>query len=102
MTAQYLETAKTIERGTRTFERMCHNFENIVLVRENFDDKKKFWQTKNNYILPVNLMNQYLNKQNRTISTYRNVRKIVKTRRVSVCSSVLWMFFSDSNQKSRI
>ena len=54
MAAEYLEIAKTSERGTRTLVRMCHNFKNIVLVRESFDDKTELWHTKNSFFVPVN------------------------------------------------
>ena len=66
MAAEYLEIAKTIERGTRTLVRMCHNFKNIVLVKESFDDKTELWHTKNSFIVPVNYIEPILEytKQN--------------------------------------
>ena len=66
MAAEYLEIAKTSERGTRTLVRMCHNFKNIVLVKESFDDKTQLWHTKNNIIVPVNYIEPILEytKQN--------------------------------------
>ena len=66
MAAEYLEIAKTSERGTRTLVRMCHNFKNIVLVKESFDDKTELWHTKNSFILPVNYIEPILEytKQN--------------------------------------
>ena len=54
MAAEYLETAKTSERGTRTLVLMCHNFKNILLVKESSDDKTELWQTTNSFIAPVN------------------------------------------------
>ena len=66
MAAEYLEIAKTSERGTRTLVRMCHNFKNIVLVKESLDDKTQLWHTKNSFIVPVNYI-EYLNIQNKTI-----------------------------------
>ena len=51
MAAEYLEIAKTSER---TLVRMCHNFKNLVLVKESFNDKTKLWHTKNSFIVPVN------------------------------------------------
>ena len=66
MAAEYLEIAKTSERGTRTLVRMCHNFKNIVLVKESFDDKTQLWHTKNSFIVPVNYFEPILEytKQN--------------------------------------
>ena len=45
---------------------MCHNFKNIVLVKENFDDKTDLWHTKNSFIVPVNYIEPILEytKQN--------------------------------------
>ena len=69
MAAEYLEIAKTSERDTRTLVQMCHNFKNIVLVKESFDDKTELWHTKNGFIIPVNyiLESQFSNIPNRTI-----------------------------------
>ena len=53
MAAEYLEIAKTSERGTQTLGRMFHNLKNIVLVKESFDDKTQLWHTKNNFLVPV-------------------------------------------------
>ena len=66
MAAEYLEIAKTSERGTRTLVRMCHNLKNIVLVKESFDDKTQLWHTKNSFIVPVNYIEPILEytKQN--------------------------------------
>ena len=66
MAAEYLEIAKTSERGTQTLVRMCHNFKNIVLVKESFDDKTDLWHTKNSFIVPVNYVEPILEciKQN--------------------------------------
>ena len=66
MAAEYLEIAKTSERDTRTLVRMCHNFKNIVLVKESFDYKTELWHTKNSFILPVNYIEPILEytKQN--------------------------------------
>ena len=66
MAAEYLEIAKTSERGTRTLVRMCHNFKNIGLVKEGFDDKTQLWHTKNSFIVPVNYIEPILEytKQN--------------------------------------
>ena len=66
MAAEYLEIAKTSERGTRTLVRMCHNFKNIVLVQESFDDKTELWHIKNSFIVPVNYLEPILEytKQN--------------------------------------
>ena len=66
MAAEYLEIAKTSERGTRTLVRMCHNFKNIVLVQESFDDKTELWHIKNSFIVPVNYLEPILQytKQN--------------------------------------
>ena len=66
MAADFLEIAKTIERGTRILVRMSHNFKSIVLVRENFDDKTELWHTKNSFIIPVNYIEPILDytKQN--------------------------------------
>ena len=102
MAAEYLEIAKTSERGTRTLVRMCHIFKNIVLVKETFDDKTQLWHTKNSFIVPVNYIEPILEytKHNDLISTYKNARKIVTTRRVSICSSILWMYYSHSNKKA--
>ena len=65
MAAEYLEIAKTSERGTRTLVRMCHNFKNIVLANESYDDKTELWHTKNS-IIPVNYIEPILDytKQN--------------------------------------
>ena len=73
MAAKYLEIAKTSDRGTRTLVRMCHNFKNIVLVKESFDDKPQLWHTKNSFLFQLNTLKQYLNTQNRTI--YFNLQK---------------------------
>ena len=54
MAAEYLKIAKTGERGTQTLVRMCHNFKNIVLVKEYFDDKTELWHTKTSVFVPVN------------------------------------------------
>ena len=54
--------------------------------------RKNYGRQKTTIFLQLILLNQYLNKQNRTISTYKNVGNIVKSRRVSVCSSVLFRF----------
>ena len=62
MAAEYLEIAKTSERGTRTLVRMCHNFKNIVLVKESFDDKTELWNTKNSFFVPVNYIEPILEK----------------------------------------
>ena len=66
MAAEYLEIVKTSERGTRTLVRMCHNFKNIVLVKESFDDQTELWHTKNSFIVPVNYIEPILEytKQN--------------------------------------
>ena len=66
MAAEYLEIAKTSERGIRTLVRMCHNFKNFVLVKESFDDKTQLWHTKNSFIGPVNYIEPILEytKQN--------------------------------------
>ena len=66
MAAEYLEIAKTSERGTRTLVRMCHNFKNIVLVQESFDDKTELWHIKKSFIVPVNYVEPILQytKQN--------------------------------------
>ena len=66
MAAEYLEIAKTSGRGTRTLVRMCHNFKNIVLVKESFDDKTELWHTENSFIVPVNYIEPILEytKQN--------------------------------------
>ena len=66
MAAKILEIAKTSERGTRTLVRMCHNFGNIVPVKESFDDKTQLWHTKNSFIVPVNYIEPILEytKQN--------------------------------------
>ena len=66
MAAEYLEIAKKTERGTRTLVRMCHNFKNIVLVKERFDDKTDLRHTKNSFIVPVNYIEPMLEytKQN--------------------------------------
>ena len=66
MAAEYLEIAKTIERGTRTLVRMCDNFKNIVLANESYDDKTELWHTKNSFIIPVNYIEPILDytKQN--------------------------------------
>ena len=66
MAAEYLEIAKTSERGTRTLVRMCHNFKNIVVANESYDDKTELWHTKNSFIIPVNYIEPILDytKQN--------------------------------------
>ena len=66
MAAEYLEIAKTSERGTRTLARLCHNCKNIVLVKESFDDQTELWHTKNSFIVPVNYIEPILEytKQN--------------------------------------
>ena len=45
---------------------MCHNFKNIVLLKESFDDKTDLWHTKNSFIVPVNYIEPILEytKQN--------------------------------------
>ena len=67
MAAEYLEIAKTSERGTRTLVRMCHNFKNIVLVQESFDDKTELWHIKNSFIVPVTYLEPILEYTNKTI-----------------------------------
>ena len=66
MAAEYLEIAKTSERDTRTLVRMSHNFKNIDLVQESFDDKTELWHIKNSFIVPVNYIEPILEytKQN--------------------------------------
>ena len=66
MAAEYLEIAKTSERGTRTLVRKCHNFKKVVLVKESFDDKTQLWLTKNSFIVPVTCIEPILEceKQN--------------------------------------
>ena len=39
---------------------MCHNFKNIVLVKESYDDKTELWHTKNSFIIPVNYIEPVL------------------------------------------
>ena len=56
-------------------------------------------QKKRIFLFQLKTLNQYLNTQNRLIYfNLENARKIVKTRRVSVCLSILWIF-SHSNKK---
>ena len=101
MAAEYLEIAKTSERGTRTLVRMCHNFKNIVLVKESFDDKTELWHTKNSFFVPVNYIEPILEytKQNDLFHLTKTPEKSLK-RRVSICSSILWMYYSHSNKKA--
>ena len=102
MAAEYFEIAKTSERGTRTLLRMYHNFKNTVLLKESFDDKTQLWHTKNSLFIPVNYIEPMFEyeKQNVFFSTNKNARKIVRTRRVSVCSSTLRMYYSHSNKQA--
>ena len=82
MAAEYLEIAKTSERGTRTLIWMCHNFKNIVHLKESCDNKTELY-TKNGFIIPVNYIEPILEyTKQRFNSTDKNTRKIVKTRRV--------------------
>ena len=39
MARDYLETKKTNDCRTRTIVRLCHNYKNIALVKETFDDR---------------------------------------------------------------
>ena len=90
------------ERGTRTLVRMCHNFENFVLVKKSFDDKTELWETQNSFIVSVNYIELLLKyTKNRTI--FFNLKKRQKSRcnkKVSICSSILWMYYSNSNKKA--
>ena len=80
MAAEYLEIAKTSERGTRTHVRMCHNFENIVLVKESFDDKTELWHTKNSFFVPVNYIEPILEykKQNDLFHLAKTPEKLLQ------------------------
>ena len=77
MAAEYLEIAKTSERDTRTLVRICHNFKNIVLVKESSDDKTELWHTKNSFIIPVNYIEPILEytKQNDLFQLTRTPEK---------------------------
>ena len=80
MASEYLELAKTSERGTRTFVRMCHNFKNIVLVKESFDDKTQLWHTKNRFLVPVNYSEPIIEytKQNDLFQLTKTSEKMVR------------------------
>ena len=80
MAAEYLEIAKTSERDTRTLVRICHNFKNIVLVKESFDYKTELLHTKNSFIIPVNYIEPILEytKQNDLFQLTRTPEKLFR------------------------
>ena len=66
MADEYLEILKSSERGSQMHMRMCHNFKNIVIVKE-----KLWWQDKpvaqkeNSFIIPakyIEPINEYTKK----------------------------------------
>ena len=54
MATEYLETKKANDRQTRTLVRTCHNYKNIVLVNETFNENTRLWRSDNSFIIPVN------------------------------------------------
>ena len=66
MAAEYLEIAKTSERGTPTLVRMSHNFKNIVLVKEAMMIRQNYGTQKRAFFVPVNYIEPILEykKQN--------------------------------------
>ena len=53
MATDYLEIKKANDRQTRKLVRNCHNYENIVLVNEIFDENTRLLRSDNNFIIPV-------------------------------------------------
>ena len=54
MATEYLEIKKANDRQTRTPVRTCHNYKNIVLVHETFDENTRLWRSDKSFIIPVN------------------------------------------------
>ena len=54
MAAAYLEIKKNNDSVTRTLVRTCHNYKNVALVKEMFDENTGLWRIDNNFIIPVN------------------------------------------------
>ena len=102
MAAEYLEIAKTSERGTRTLVLVCHNFKNIVLVQESFDDKTELWHVKNSFIVPVNYIEPILEytKQNDLFQLTKTPKKLLRQEESPYAQSILWMYYSHSNKKA--
>ena len=59
---------------------MCHNFKNIVLVQESFDDKTELWHVKNSFIVPVNYIEPILEytKQNDLFQLTKTPKKLLR------------------------
>ena len=63
----YLEIKKANDCQTRTLVRMCHNYKNIALVKETFDNKTGLWHSENSFFYRSTLLNLLATIQNNTI-----------------------------------
>ena len=98
MADEYLEILKSSERGSQMHMRMCHNFKNIVIVKE-----KLWWQDKpvaqkeNSFIIPakyIEPINEYTKKT--IYFSLKYFQKIFQTRRVFLCpryyGCICWLY----------
>ena len=81
MATDYLEIKKANDCQTRTLVRMCHNYKNITLVKETFDDKTGLWRSENSFILPIKFI--------KPISDYTKQHDIFQLTRTPEKNSVL-------------
>ena len=54
MAAEYLEIKKSNDSQTRTLVRTCHNYKNVSLVKETFDESMGLSRSDNSFFIPVN------------------------------------------------
>ena len=50
MTAEYFEK-KTNDSQIRTLVRTCHNYKNVALMKETFDENTGLWRSDNSFII---------------------------------------------------
>ena len=54
MAAEYLEIKKIHDSQTRTLVRTCHNYKNVALANEAFNECTGLWRSDNSFFTPLN------------------------------------------------
>ena len=102
MATDYLEVKKANDCQTRTLVRMCHNYKNIALVMEIFDDKTGLWRSENSFNLTIIFI--------KPISDYTKQHDIFQLTRtpkkfgvswITLFATILWMHYTYQIEKRR-